>query len=964
MFTVRSRMIGLCTGLAMSLGGPATASAQCQAGNCLFASYSTPLCTSGMWLVQPLQFDVPGGSSSLTFQAAGGNTGCYERITLTVPNAPPSPATSSVFLPVLMNGATYNPSVSGALPGVNYFEDSISFGGAPSTTCVLRQGGVFYTAHARRLGSGFASWTSQCILNLVQYDFTRVLGPATSHPNFSATGGNIEFGFIRGISTGAGGLGYSAVSGIDNVRIEILGQPPSNDNCGGCISLQIPSVVDINNSCCATSDGSCSCDCGPGPKDVWYCITPKCDDPITINTCGTGFDTVLSVHDDCPGTVANQVTPGGCNDDATTGPCAFTTQSELTFTPTPCTTYYIRVAGCGTDCGGVVLSVQQPHSVPINNNCANALPITGNVSFQFTNCGATTDGPAGCGAQNDVWYRYTAPCTGYVRVNTAGSPSLDTVVAVYCGTCAGLTQIDCNDYGCDPDQIFACFATQCAGTSSFIKFFARSGVQYLIRVGGLNGDRGIGRLSVSCAAQAPDNNLCANAIPVSASSVTYGTTMNATATTGATCCFPTSPDVWYAFTPPCAGSYTINLCEPNRCGITTYDTVLGVYRDCSGSFASQVICNDDFCGPTGLQSLVTFTATECVTYYIRVSGYGGATGDFTMNVSPPTGCVPPSNDNCAPNSPILNAGTTAIGTGGATNSGTIGGVTIFNDEWYRYCVPAGCSGLVSVSTCGSPAGVDSSIAVYSGSCAAGLTLVVANDNAGTAGPCPFTTLSYLTFNAAANTCYYIRVGSPVNGVTFCGRLTIIGPNPTYPDVPAGRRPAADPLVPGHGSIEQHVVGLVLQSAMLLQRQQPQRAGRTGDHTADHQQEPPGGPVRRQHPQLLPRRSHHHHRTARHHDFGRGCLLDQSQGVQYGQSVPLLHPQRRHGGHAVRQPVCRRRAGRARRVRSHPHLWPLPLQPRYPGNPDLRTRLQRQRRRRHHRHPARRQPGQQRRRHPR
>src|SRR5262249_36850906 len=51
---------------------------------------------------------------------------------------------------------------------------------------------------------------------------------------------------------------------------------------------------------------------------------------------------------------------------------------------------------------------------------------------------------------------------------------------------------------------------------------------------------------------------------------------------------------------------------------------------CPGTTANQLACNDDSCG---VQSRVAVIAAAGTTYLIRVSGYSGASGPFTLNLS-------------------------------------------------------------------------------------------------------------------------------------------------------------------------------------------------------------------------------------------------------------------------------------------------------------------------------------------
>ena len=128
-------------------------------------------------------------------------------------------------------------------------------------------------------------------------------------------------------------------------------------------------------------------------------------------------------------------------------------------------------------------------------------------------------------------------------------------------------------------------------------------------------------------------NVCAEAGEIGPDIVYSGTTVGSTLDGTATCgSAANSPDDWYAYSPAATGSVTVSLCGSG------YDTVLSVVNGCGGT---QVVCNDDFCD---LISQVTFAATAGSRYLIRVSGYNGSTGAFTLNLNGPASVYGSSND--------------------------------------------------------------------------------------------------------------------------------------------------------------------------------------------------------------------------------------------------------------------------------------------------------------------------------
>jgi len=98
----------------------------------------------------------------------------------------------------------------------------------------------------------------------------------------------------------------------------------------------------------------------------------------------------------------------------------------------------------------------------------------------------------------------------------------------------------------------------------------------------------------------------------------------------------TSADVVYSFTPACNMMVPVDLC------FSSYDTKVYVYENSQGNL---IACNDDFyVGPPCYEysSMLEFNAIAGTTYYIVIDGYGGACGDYQIDMeschSPPVNC--------------------------------------------------------------------------------------------------------------------------------------------------------------------------------------------------------------------------------------------------------------------------------------------------------------------------------------
>ncbi len=130
--------------------------------------------------------------------------------------------------------------------------------------------------------------------------------------------------------------------------------------------------------------------------------------------------------------------------------------------------------------------------VPANDGCGGATAIgAGNVAFSTLGAtDSTPDLPAGCNAVGsaigrDIWYRFTAPCSGTAEARTCGA-SFDTTIAIYPGpSCpAGSAVIACSDNAC--------------GTASIASWAVGAGTTWYVRIGSPSSASGTGTLSVTC----------------------------------------------------------------------------------------------------------------------------------------------------------------------------------------------------------------------------------------------------------------------------------------------------------------------------------------------------------------------------------------------------------------------------------------------------------------------------------
>ena len=389
---------------------------------------------------------------------------------------------------------------------------------------------------------------------------------------------------------------------------------------------------------------------------IWWKWTPASGGLAQIDTLGSTFFTRLAVYTGT--TLAGLVPVVGsaleADDFSTTGT---TYSSVVRFMVQAGVTYSIAIDGYTyTDNSGTVvgkgtaslnLMFPAPPTGLANDNFANATDIsstslaTGDVTLASVEALEPDPDALGYsfGAGRSLWYRWTAPATGYYSAIVDSTSSLTAwspLVGVYSGTTlAGLTAKDRGEmeafYPGDYDDGSA---TAAAGRlRREATFDAVAGQVYRIQVASraINeqylGEQGQFELSVIAAVR-PSNDDFASAADLGSGTTAVGhsSLFGATRETG-------EPDhlaaiggagdtssVWWKWTAPSSGSVTADLRGSGG------STVLAVYRAPSipASLAGLVRVggNDDFnYSDYAYTSAYTFAATAGTTYYLVATGY-------------------------------------------------------------------------------------------------------------------------------------------------------------------------------------------------------------------------------------------------------------------------------------------------------------------------------------------------------
>jgi hypothetical protein len=284
---------------------------------------------------------------------------------------------------------------------------------------------------------------------------------------------------------------------------------------------------------------------------------------------------------------------------------------------------------------GVAGFITEPTNEGVYTFAATCSPIGGGGNYDDCSgaialaCGDSVTGEtltatdSGGNPAPDVFYKFTGNGTSQLVTISlcGGGTDYDSVLRVF-DDCDLLNELAFNDDSC--------------GLQSEVSFTSDGTSTYYIMVEGFGSNSGNFSLDVTCEDPLPNDD-CSGAIAVSCGDSVTGSTVGATVDSGAPACGPaiTSPGVWYKLNDNSGlpGDITLSLCNG-----TDFDSKISVY---SGTCAALVCIdgNDDACG---LQSEITFASDGNTEYYILIHSFGGATGNFTMDVTcSPT---PPPND--------------------------------------------------------------------------------------------------------------------------------------------------------------------------------------------------------------------------------------------------------------------------------------------------------------------------------
>ena len=472
-------------------------------------------------------------------------------------------------------------------------------------------------------------------------------------------------------------------------------------------------------------------------KSVWFRFTPPATGTYYVDTRNTDYSSYYGVFSGTPGALA-QVG------------CSSYPSSVNAFTLTGGVGYYIVVYAYAVPYSSEYADLLfRVYRGPINDTAATATTVTNTTSSSTQlqtplGAGNVGDNIPSCGSPitNGVWYKWTPTVSAKFVFDTAdqrinGTGTFNTVMAMFTGTPASLTQIGCSN---ESNNLARIEYTVTSGTTYYFLLANLSTALTTAQRLYFN----ITRVAGNDVITAPVN-IPAGAPPYTVSQNFNGTTKDGSET--ASCAYNASNVVWFKYTPTTTRTVIADMYG----SLEAYSALIAVFTGTPGSL-TQIACST--------ARRAWFNATAGTTYYIlvgRTSSYPVSLNTFfTFSLSLPVTNDLPTTAKTVAGNPYID---TVDMRGSINNTGEpsdtcFGGTGVNGSVWYKYT--PNVTRPVQAHTVGS--NFDSVLAVYTGT-PGSLTQLVCADGGGPSGT------SFLTFNAVAGTVYYIRV------VNYNGSLT-------------------------------------------------------------------------------------------------------------------------------------------------------------------------------------------------
>lgn len=340
-----------------------------------------------------------------------------------------------------------------------------------------------------------------------------------------------------------------------------------------------------NNTNATTETGEPNHAKKDGDKSVWWKWTAPTNGEMTVDSCGSSFDTVMGIY---TGTIVSALSEMVSNDDA----CGL--QSSATWSARAGITYYIAIDGFNGASGNITLNWNFTSDATRTPDIS-VLPAT-DVTFTGASTGPFNPGSVNysitnVGSGNQPVAIQTPPWLSASRSNLTLAPGI-----------TGNVSFSINSQpAAMPPGIYS-------GVIDF-GFTARAVI-----------------LNLTSGTLTNDNFTQAKTLSPDPQSTVWNTNL-ASRETGEPehANNPGGKSVWWKWTPILSTDVTIDTEG------STFDTLLAIYTGNQLSQLKEFASNDD--SGSALSSSLTIPVTAGVTYYIAVDGYNGDSGSLRLNLN-------------------------------------------------------------------------------------------------------------------------------------------------------------------------------------------------------------------------------------------------------------------------------------------------------------------------------------------
>jgi hypothetical protein len=417
-------------------------------------------------------------------------------------------------------------------------------------------------------------------------------------------------------------------------------QTPNPDAAWPGLDLGTLTCTSTTNVTGTTVAANVSCTVSSANDHIYRFTTTQIS-ALTLDLCGSSYDT--EVHLFSLGDGACNIVPMNTNDDG----CGV--QSSLYESCLAVGTYIIVIEGSGTATGAydmdIILNNCGCPVPPPNDEACTATPLTVNTSCIMTadnNTNATSSPVAspGCGgwAGADVWYSVTVPTGGWLTFETSAGTMTNGGLAIYSGTCAAPTLIECDDNDGPGNMSEIERQDLTPGSTVWIRHWE-------------NGGNFVGTYNIcvhepNCTANIT-NDFCEDAGVLNPSGASTFASSTASLYTDdnpdnveGPFCGTIQNNSWYQFVATSA-THTFPITTVAGCtqGIQAqvYD-YNGGGGSCCHSFTSVSNCYNP--GNTSLGTVTATGLTIGTTYVLMIDGYAGANCDFAISGWTATNILP------------------------------------------------------------------------------------------------------------------------------------------------------------------------------------------------------------------------------------------------------------------------------------------------------------------------------------